>query len=167
MHSGEGPNSSNSTPNISPTGSLMRGQHPAILETLSAHSTVHSHLETLVRQNEQQRVILGELFAGFGLRTGPSLPLPNTSSPSPSPSTGMSSGRMPSDFGMPVSSGGSIHRQEQGAGQTSLERQLQVTARENESLRRENDALKREIDRLRRVAAASAVGSGSGSGAQG
>ncbi|KAF9394015.1 hypothetical protein CPC16_000423 [Podila verticillata] len=160
---GEGPNSSNSTPTTSPTASLMRGQHPAILETLSAHSTVHSRLETLVRQNEQQRIILGELFAGFG--AGPSLPLSNASSTSPS--TGMSSGRTPSDFGMSLSSGGSIHRHEQGVGQTSLERQLQVTARENESLRRENDALKREIDRLRRVAAVSAVGSGSGFGAQG
>lgn len=120
--------SAHSTPTTSPTGSLMRGQQPALLEALGAQS-VHSHLDTLYRQNEQQRVVLNELFAGLGLKPGPR-------------TGGVQEGG-------PVNSG-SVHRQEHSPMHFTLDRQLQVAVRENESLRRENEALKRELDRLRR-----------------
>ncbi|KAG0070816.1 hypothetical protein BGZ90_012500 [Linnemannia elongata] len=120
--------SAHSTPTTSPTGSLMRGQQPALLEALGAQS-VHSHLDTLYRQNEQQRVVLNELFAGLGLKPGPR-------------TGGLQDGG-------PVNSG-SVHRQEHSPMHFTLDRQLQVAVRENESLRRENEALKRELDRLRR-----------------
>ncbi|KAF9113804.1 hypothetical protein BGX27_000774 [Mortierella sp. AM989] len=128
---GEGPGSIHSTPTTSPTGSLLRGQ-PGLLEALGTHS-VYNHLDTLYRQNEQQRIILTELFAGFGLKTG-------------------STGKTYNEGGASYSAGstGSVHRQEQAIAQLAMERQLQVAVRENESLRRENDALKRELDRLRR-----------------
>ncbi|KAF9355544.1 hypothetical protein BGX26_006420 [Mortierella sp. AD094] len=128
---GEGPGSIHSTPTTSPTGSLLRGQ-PGLLEALGTQS-VYSHLDTLYRQNEQQRVILTELFAGFGLKTG-------------------FLGKVYNEGGASYSAGssGSVHRQEQGVGQLTFERQLQAAVRENESLRRENEALKRELDRLRR-----------------
>ncbi|KAF9151217.1 hypothetical protein BG015_006947 [Linnemannia schmuckeri] len=116
-----------STPTTSPTGSLLRGQQPALLEALGVQS-IHSHLDTLYRQNEQQRVVLNELFAGLGLKPGPK--------------TGAQEGG-------PVNSG-SVHRQEHSPMHFTLDRQLQVAVRENESLRRENEALKRELDRLRR-----------------
>ncbi|KAI8600534.1 kinase-like domain-containing protein [Dissophora ornata] len=121
-----------STPTNSPTGSLSRGQ-PALLEALGAQS-VYGHLDTLLKQNEQQRVVLTELFAGFGLKAGSSSKAP---------------GEISALHGM-SSSGGSVHRQEPVTAQMTVERQLQVAARENESLRRENEALKRELDRLRR-----------------
>ncbi|KAG0257403.1 hypothetical protein BG011_003962 [Mortierella polycephala] len=129
--SGDVPSSTHSTPTTSPTGSILRGQ-PALLEALGAQS-VRNHLEILYRQNEQQRTVLQELFAGFGLKAG-------------------SSSKIHHDGGLlyPMGSGGSVHRQEQGSGNLALERQLQIATRDNESLKRENDALKRELDRLRR-----------------
>ncbi|KAF9281117.1 hypothetical protein BGZ68_006828, partial [Mortierella alpina] len=134
---GETSGSVHSTPTTSPTGSLLRGQ-PALLEVLGAQSVL-SHLDTLYRQNEQQRVVLTDLFAGFGLKAG---------------NTGSSTKSM-AESGAAISSAssnnsGSLHRQEHGLAHTTLERQLQVAVRENESLRRENEALKRELDRLRR-----------------
>ncbi|KAF9931573.1 hypothetical protein BGZ67_005240 [Mortierella alpina] len=134
---GEASGSVHSTPTTSPTGSLLRGQ-PALLEVLGAQSVL-SHLDTLYRQNEQQRVVLTDLFAGFGLKAG---------------HTG-SSTKLMADGGAAFSSAssnnsGSLHRQDHGPAHTTLERQLQVAVRENESLRRENEALKRELDRLRR-----------------
>ncbi|KAG0202275.1 hypothetical protein BGX28_005160 [Mortierella sp. GBA30] len=135
LATGESSSSVHSTPTTSPTGSLLRGQ-PALLEVLGAQSVL-SHLDTLYRQNEQQRAVLSELFAGFGLKAG----------------TSGGSTRSTTEGGMSntsSTSSGSLHRQEHGAGHMSLERQLQVVVRENESLRRENDALKRELDRLRR-----------------
>ncbi|KAF9175911.1 phospholipase C type enzyme [Mortierella sp. AD010] len=125
---GEGPGSIHSTPATSPTGSLLCG-HPGLLDALGAQS-VYSYLDTLYRQNEQQRVILTELFAGFGLKTG-------------------SLGKAHNEGGASSSAGssGTVNRQEQSA---TFERQLQAAVRENESLRRENEALKRELDRLRR-----------------
>ncbi|KAG0021757.1 hypothetical protein BGZ80_001772 [Entomortierella chlamydospora] len=125
---GEGPGSIHSTPATSPTGSLLRG-HPGLLDALGTQS-VYSYLDTLYRQNEQQRVILTELFAGFGLKTG-------------------SLGKAHNEGGACYSAGssGTVNRQEQSA---TFERQLQAAVRENESLRRENEALKRELDRLRR-----------------
>ncbi|KAF9182705.1 hypothetical protein BGZ51_004491 [Haplosporangium sp. Z 767] len=119
---GDVASSIHSTPTTSPTGSILRGQ-PGLLESLGAQS-VHNHLETLYRQNEQQRTIIQELFAGFGLKAGA--------------------------LGKTHYDGGSVHRQEQGSGNLMLERQLHIATRENESLKRENDALKRELDRLRR-----------------
>lgn len=117
-----------STPTTSPTGSLLRGQQPALLEALGAQS-VQSHLDILYRQNEQQRVVLNELVSGLGLKPG---------------------SKTGAQEGGPVNSSGSVHRQEQSPMHFTLERQLQVAVRENESLRRENEALKRELDRLRR-----------------
>ncbi|KAF9930814.1 hypothetical protein BGZ67_005598 [Mortierella alpina] len=143
--------STHSTPNTSPSGSLLRGQ-AAMIEAQGVHS-VYAHLDTLYRQNEQQRAILAELFAGLGIKqTGgvavhpAALPLPTSVTKS------QAVGIMDSSAGAGVTTTGSIHRQETGQSPVSaLERQLQLTARENESLRRENDALKRELDRLRRV----------------
>ncbi|KAF9410899.1 hypothetical protein BGZ94_001492 [Podila epigama] len=171
----EGPSSASSTPNTSPTGSLMRGQHPAILDSLTAQSTVHQHLETLMRQNEQQRAILSELFTGLGVKGGfassysslgaaASAALTTTTGQSttghlfsPASTASIStaaphSGKtQPSlDAGAVSSNNSSVHRQEPSGGLTLLERQLQVTMRENESLRRENEVLKRELERLRR-----------------
>ncbi|KAF9546805.1 hypothetical protein EC957_009410 [Mortierella hygrophila] len=120
--------SAHSTPTTSPTGSVLRGQQPALLEALGAQS-VHNHLDTLYRQNEQQRIVLNELSAGLGLKPGPR-------------TGGAQEGGL-------VNSG-SIHRQEHSPMHFTLDRQLQVAVRENESLRRENEALKRELDRLRR-----------------
>ncbi|KAF9988041.1 hypothetical protein BGZ65_012996 [Modicella reniformis] len=111
------------------SGSLLCGQL-----ALGTHS-VYSHLETLYRQNEQQRHILTDLCAGFGQKTKLS-------------SRGPSEGGTASH--VVVGGTGLVHRQDQGLTQYSVERQLQVAVRENESLRRENEALKREIDRLRR-----------------
>lgn len=96
-----------------------------------------SHLDTLYRQNEQQRTILTEMFAGFGLKPGPANKTQNSEGTA---LHSLSSG------------GGSVHRQEAGGTQLTAERQLQAAVRENESLRRENEALKRELDRLRRSA---------------
>ncbi|KAF9579579.1 hypothetical protein BGW38_004107 [Lunasporangiospora selenospora] len=121
--------SPNSTPNTSPSGSLLRGQGP-LIEAQGIHS-VHAHLDTLYRQNEQQRAIISELFAGLGLKAGSE----TMQSTTPASSTGT------------MGSSGSTHRQD---GAMPLEKQLQLTIRENDSLRRENDALKRELDRLRR-----------------
>ncbi|KAG0341282.1 hypothetical protein BG000_009630 [Podila horticola] len=131
--------STHSTPNTSPSGSLLRGQ----LAPIDAQGTqfVQSHLETLYRQNEQQRVVLSDLFAGLGLKI--------SQPPAGKSSTFADSTPHPGSIGS--STDGSLHRQESVlGGQTSLERQLQITIRENESLRRENEALKRELDRLRR-----------------
>lgn len=95
---------------------------------------VYAHLETLYRQNEQQRVILTELFAGLGMKAGGSIPSATKSQLSHI--EGQSTSAAPSSVGV--------------QGQVTMERQLQTTIRENESLRRENEALKRELDRLRR-----------------
>ncbi|KAF9294268.1 hypothetical protein BGZ74_011352 [Mortierella antarctica] len=130
--------STHSTPNTSPSGSLLRGQ----VASIDAQGTqfVHSHLETLYRQNEQQRAVLSDLFAGLGLKMSQ---LPGK--------TSTFSDNTPHPGSIGSSTDGSLHRQESMlAGQTSLEKQLQITTRENESLRRENEALKRELDRLRR-----------------
>ncbi|KAF8976779.1 hypothetical protein BGZ46_007975, partial [Entomortierella lignicola] len=128
---GDGLGSVHSTPTTSPTGSLLRGQ-PGLLEALGTQS-MYNHLDTLYRQNEQQRVILTELFAGLGIKTG-------------------TIGRTYNESGIShaAGSGGSVHRQEQGIAQIVIEKQLQAAVRENESLRRESEALKRELDRLRR-----------------
>ncbi|KAF9373448.1 hypothetical protein CPB97_000536 [Podila verticillata] len=132
--------STNSTPNTSPSGSLLRGQVASI--DAQGAQFVQSQLETLYRQNEQQRAVLSDLFAGLGLKTG-QLPVGGKAS------TFLDNAPHPGSIGS--STDGSLHRQESGlAGQSSLERQLQITSRENESLRRENEALKREVDRLRR-----------------
>ncbi|KAF9581309.1 hypothetical protein BGW38_001723 [Lunasporangiospora selenospora] len=151
-HTSEGPGSLGSTPTTSPTGSLLRGQ-PALLETLGAH-TVHGNLESLYRQNEQQRAILNELFASFGLKAGP---LSGTGRAAQETAVvGVGSGHVAIG-----SNSGSVHRgqlpqqlplrPDHGpGGHASLERQLQVAARENDTLRRENETLKREIERLRR-----------------
>lgn len=96
---------------------------------------VYAHLETLYRQNEQQRVILTELFAGLGLKAGSSIS--STTKSQLSQIEVQSTSVAPSNASS-------------GQGQVSMERQLQSTIRENESLRRENEALKRELDRLRR-----------------
>ncbi|KAG0197704.1 hypothetical protein BGX28_008791 [Mortierella sp. GBA30] len=129
--------STNSTPSTSPSGSLLRGQ----MATIEAQGvpSVYAHLDTLYRQNEQQRAILAELFAGLGIKTGglpgsssgPALPLPASVTKS------QAVGIMDTHAGP----GGSIHRQDVDQGQTgALDRQLQMTVRENESLRRENEA---------------------------
>lgn len=132
--------STNSTPNTSPSGSLLRGQVASI--DAQGAQFVQSHLETLYRQHEQQRAVLSDLFAGLGLKVG-QLPVGGKAS------TFSDNAPHPGSIGS--STDGSLHRQESGlAGQSSLERQLQITSRENESLRRENEALKRELDRLRR-----------------
>ncbi|KAF9358161.1 hypothetical protein BGX26_002378 [Mortierella sp. AD094] len=143
--------STNSTPNTSPSGSLLRGQ-VALIEAQGV-PFVSGHLETLYRQNEQQRAILTELFTGLGLK-------PSSSTISSSIATKSQPENVQSQSAAntmvaaavtaattATTSGGSIHRQEN---QSNLERQLQLTVRENESLRRENEALKRELDRLRR-----------------
>ncbi|KAK3828698.1 MAG: kinase-like domain-containing protein [Benniella sp.] len=144
--------STHSTPNTSPSGSLSRGQG-GLIDTPGTQS-VHAHLDTLYRQNEQQRTILTELFAGLGLKPG-SLPASAPSSAgsktqslaSDSPIAGASTATMIAA----MSGGDSVHRQDLAPGQGGLEKQLQATVRENESLRRENEALKRELDRLRRA----------------
>jgi len=135
---GEPSGSVHSTPTASPTGSLLRGQ-PALLDVLGAQSVL-SHLDTLYRQNEQQRVVLTDLFAGFGLKAG------HTGSSTKSMAEGVTAYPSASS-----NSSGSLHRQDHGLAHTTMERQLQVAIRENESLRRENEALKRELDRLRRA----------------
>ncbi|KAG0257522.1 hypothetical protein BG011_003908 [Mortierella polycephala] len=141
--------SSHSTPNTSPSGSLSRGQAPMI-DVQGVHS-VYSHLDILYRQNEQQRAILTELFAGLGLKAGSGHAVFPTAITSKSQAGILEN--VPSSSSVAstsANSSGSIHRHEAGLGQTNLERQLQLTTRENESLRRENEALKRELDRLRR-----------------
>ncbi|KAF9435520.1 hypothetical protein BGZ76_006125 [Entomortierella beljakovae] len=125
----ESPSSIHSTPTTSPTGSVLRGQ-PGLLEALGS-SSIYSHLDALYRQNEQQRNIIAELFTGLGVGSGTKAQNEVAASHH-------------------VNNSGSIHRQEQGAGQSTTERQLQIAMRENESLKRENEALKRELDRLRR-----------------
>ncbi|KAF9125245.1 hypothetical protein BG015_004935 [Linnemannia schmuckeri] len=124
--------SAHSTPNTSPSASLLRGQ----VDIMEGQGTpaVYAHLETLYRQNEQQRVILTELFAGLGLKAGGSIPSATKSQ--------LSHIEVQSTSAPPSSAS--------GQGQATMERQLQSTIRENESLRRENEALKRELDRLRR-----------------
>ncbi|KAF9917467.1 hypothetical protein BX616_000921 [Lobosporangium transversale] len=117
-----------STPTTSPTGSLLRGQ-PALLDAPGAQA-MYGHLDSLYRQNEQQRIILTEMFAGFGLKPGS---LSSSKAPHHEPSTS-----------------GSVHRQDFGSAPIPVDRQLHLAMRENESLRRENEALKRELDRLRR-----------------
>ncbi|KAG0063577.1 hypothetical protein BGZ90_002579 [Linnemannia elongata] len=125
--------SAHSTPNTSPSASLLRGQ----VDIMEGQGTpaVYAHLETLYRQNEQQRVILTELFAGLGLKAGSSIS--STTKSQLSHIEVQSTSVAPSNASS-------------GQGQVSMERQLQSTIRENESLRRENEALKRELDRLRR-----------------
>ncbi|KAF9546765.1 hypothetical protein EC957_009370 [Mortierella hygrophila] len=125
--------SAHSTPNTSPSASLLRGQ----VDIMDGQGTpaVFAHLETLYRQNEQQRVILTELFAGLGLKAGGSTPSATKSQ--------LSHFEVQPTSAAPSSASS-------GQGQTLMERQLQSTIRENESLRRENEALKRELDRLRR-----------------
>ncbi|KAG0340815.1 hypothetical protein BG004_006269 [Podila humilis] len=128
----ETPGSLHSTPSTSPSGSLTRGQVASI--DAQGGQFVQAHLETLYRQTEQQRAILSDLFAGLGLKMNQ--PGGKQATTLAEPHAGME---------------GSLHRQESGVtGQATLERQLQITTRENESLRRENEALKRELDRLRR-----------------
>ncbi|KAK3826920.1 MAG: kinase-like domain-containing protein [Linnemannia elongata] len=126
--------SAHSTPNTSPSASLLRGQ----VDIMEGQGTpaVFAHLETLYRQNEQQRVILTELFAGLGLKAGSSI--------SSATKSQLSHIEIQSTSAAPSSASS-------GQGQASMERQLQSTIRENESLRRENEALKRELERLRRV----------------
>ncbi|KAF9086179.1 hypothetical protein BGX23_009087 [Mortierella sp. AD031] len=126
--------SAHSTPNTSPSASLLRGQ--ADIMEGQGTPAVYAHLETLYRQNEQQRLVLSELFAGLGLKAGGSIPSTTKSQLSHVEGQSTSLAAAPSSVG--------------GQGQTTLERQLQITIRENESLRRENEALKRELDRLRR-----------------
>ncbi|KAF9113826.1 hypothetical protein BGX27_000730 [Mortierella sp. AM989] len=136
--------STNSTPNTSPSGSLLRGQM-ALIESQGL-PFMSGHLETLYRQNEQQRAILTELFIGLGLKPSPSAGgtsiaikgQPDNANPSAGTAVAATTA---------AASGGSTHRQEN---QINLERLLQTSVRENESLRRENEALKRELDRLRR-----------------
>ncbi|KAG9070829.1 hypothetical protein KI688_008370 [Linnemannia hyalina] len=125
--------SAHSTPNTSPSASLLRGQ----VDIMEGQGTpaVFAHLETLYRQNEQQRVILSELFAGLGSKAGGSTPSATKSQ--------LSHFEVQPTSAAPSSASS-------GQGQTLMERQLQSTIRENESLRRENEALKRELDRLRR-----------------
>jgi len=120
--------STNSTPNTSPSASLLRGQV----------SVVEAHLDTLYRQNEQQRVLLTELFTGLGLKAGASsstVPLSSKSHPEISHAIEITA------LATPASSTKSEH----GQGD-----KLQVVLRENDSLRRDNEALKRELERLRR-----------------
>ncbi|KAF9913179.1 hypothetical protein EC991_003639 [Linnemannia zychae] len=127
--------SAHSTPNTSPSASLLRGQ----VDIMEGHGTpaVFAHLETLYRQNEQQRVILTELFTGLGLKAGGSI----------APAIKNQLGHIEGGQLTPAASSSASG---QSQGQITLERQLQTTIRENESLRRENEALKRELDRLRR-----------------
>ncbi|KAG0325410.1 hypothetical protein BGZ99_000657 [Dissophora globulifera] len=149
--------STNSTPNTSPSGSLLREQSAQI--DAQGADAVYAHLDTLYRQNEQQRAILTELFTGLGLKAGVSLSGASLSAPIPTPSSSTGSKgysgsiELTSGSAMAMTSsdaGGSVHRQEVIGGGNTLERQLQMTVRENESLRRENETLKRELDRLRR-----------------
>ncbi|GJJ73660.1 serine/threonine-protein kinase OSR1/STK39 [Entomortierella parvispora] len=121
--------STNSTPNTSPSGSLSRGQA----------SVVEAHLDTLYRQNEQQRVILTELFAGLGLKAGTSPSTVPLSSSKNHSETGHA------NEGTALATLGSSTKSEFGQGD-----KLQFVLRENESLRRDNEALKRELERLRR-----------------
>lgn len=137
--------SAHSTPNTSPSASLLRGQ----VELMEGQGTpaVYAHLETLYRQNEQQRAILTELFAGLGLKAGGSIPSATKSHLShlegaPASAVASAAVAAAAAAAAPLSTS--------GQGQISLERQLQMTVRENESLRRENETLKRELDRLRR-----------------
>ncbi|KAF9953618.1 hypothetical protein BGZ72_005305 [Mortierella alpina] len=151
-----GPNSavvsSTGTPNAS-NGSLgaqskrsrfqvssVEGSRSTDHATGETSGSVHSTPTTSpTGQNEQQRVVLTDLFAGFGLKAG------TTGSSTKSTTEGGAAFSSASS-----NSSGSLHRQEHGLAHTTLERQLQVAIRENESLRRENEALKRELDRLRR-----------------
>ncbi|ORZ26981.1 hypothetical protein BCR41DRAFT_179661 [Lobosporangium transversale] len=130
--------SSHSSPNTSPSGSLSRGQGG--LMDVQGVSSVYTHLETLYRQNEQQRAILSELFTGLGLKTG----VAATTGPD------MSQTAIPAGTAIAAIANSTATRQEGAGSSQSIERQLQLTVRENESLRRENEALKRELDRLRR-----------------
>ncbi|KAG0372131.1 hypothetical protein BGX24_000688 [Mortierella sp. AD032] len=125
--------SAHSTPSTSPSASL-RGQ----VDIMEGQGTpaVFAHLETLYRQNEQQRAILTELFTGLGLKAGVSIPSATKNQLSHLEGQSTSAAAPPSSA--------------TGQGQVTLERQLQTTIRENESLKRENEALKRELDRLRR-----------------
>ncbi|KAF9978121.1 hypothetical protein BGZ73_003693 [Actinomortierella ambigua] len=165
-----GGSSVSSTPNTSPSASLLRGQ-PNLSEPQTVQN-VYAHLDTLYRQNEQQRAILSELFAGLGIKTLPSGGTlshegSNIGSPAVSRIGTIGGGGSGSGLGTPVvppigssstlgaeggaagttgSSSGSVHRAEAA----QLARQLQLVVKENESLRRENEALKRELERLRR-----------------
>lgn len=138
-----------STPNTSPTGSLLRGQ-PGLMEALGTHA-ISSHLETLYRQNEQQRQILAELSFGFGMKNGPLSKIHGDSGTLFAPSGGNVIVNSNGSSSSNTSIGGGVSGTS-GSVPGSMERQLQVAVRENESLRRENDALKRELDRLRRGA---------------
>ncbi|KAG0237931.1 hypothetical protein BGW42_008031 [Actinomortierella wolfii] len=167
-----GGSSVSSTPNTSPSASLLRGQ-PNLAEPQTVQN-VYAHLDTLYRQNEQQRAILSELFAGLGIKTLPSggtlshegsnIGSPAISRIGPTGSTpigalGGGSGGVPAtsssstasiEGSVGASSSGSMHRADAAQ---QLSRQLQLVIKENESLRRENEALKRELERLRRTGA--------------
>ncbi|KAF9431973.1 hypothetical protein BGZ76_011464 [Entomortierella beljakovae] len=125
--------STNSTPNTSPSGSLLRGQ--AALIDAQGIPFVSTHLETLYRQNEQQRAIINDLFAGLGLK-----PIQVASTAS---TTVKGQNDIQPTLNAVVNAASST--------QSNIEKQLQTTVRENESLRRENETLKRELERLRRV----------------
>lgn len=154
MTAGDASGSVHSTPNTSPTGSLLRGQ-PGLMEALGSHA-ISSHLETLYRQNEHQRQILTELSAGFGLKNGPLSKLHGEGGAFFAPTAGGQQLAFSGSNGVVLNGGSSVGGGLGGASGTSgsipggIERQLQVAVRENESLRRENEALKRELDRLRR-----------------
>ncbi|GJJ73601.1 serine/threonine-protein kinase OSR1/STK39 [Entomortierella parvispora] len=153
---GDASGSVHSTPNTSPTGSLLRGQ-PGLMEALGTHA-ISSHLETLYRQNEYQRQILTELSAGLGIKNGPLNKLHGDFGAFFAPATGGQQAAYSGGNSVVLNSGGSMSGGLGGVSGTSgsvpggIERQLQVAVRENESLRRENEALKRELDRLRRGA---------------
>lgn len=68
VHGSDSPgNSSRSgSPTTSPSSSISRGQANRLLDSSSTHF-LYSHLETLSKQNETQRAILDELFAGMRL----------------------------------------------------------------------------------------------------
>lgn len=151
---GDASGSLHSTPNTSPTGSLLRGQ-PGLLEALGSHA-ISTHLETLYRQNEHQRQILTELSAGIGLKAVQSSKIHGEGGTFFAPTPAGQPLTFNGGNGINLSSGSSVGSGLGGASGTSgsvpggIERQLQAAVRDNEILRRENEALKRELDRLRR-----------------
>ncbi|KAG0041688.1 hypothetical protein BGZ83_001445 [Gryganskiella cystojenkinii] len=138
--------STNTTPNTSPSASLLRGQ-VAVIEAQNVPG-MYAHLDTLYRQNEQQRVILAELFAGLGLKAGggstttTAVITPSSSTKSVHLETShVNAGTIASTL---------VANAKTDPAQGHMDKQHQSLLRENENLRKDNDALKRELERVRR-----------------
>ncbi|OBZ88296.1 Serine/threonine-protein kinase fray2 [Choanephora cucurbitarum] len=133
------------SPATSPSNSLSRGQAHRIIDT-SMPQLMHSHMESLLKQNEVQRSMLQEL-----LTTLPFVHHTPTTQTHVSRSRTISDSSKRPNITEDIRPPHSAHlNMDIHATIEHLQQLLLASSKDKERLQRENDSLRRELDRLRK-----------------